>query len=112
MSVDTVSGRPAIGYFSPRIDIDADEVCENLQQRGAPFDHDDPENIALALGEQCEGQTIWVDACAALRSGNEHAFCSAVLDITAAYCQREAAKRAKHSAAEVRMFALSRCEDF
>ena len=33
-----------------------------------PFDHDDPENIALALGEQCEGQTIWVDACAALRS--------------------------------------------
>ena len=67
MSVDTGSGRPAIGYFSPRIDLDADEVCENLQQRGARSTMT-TRKTSRCLGEWCEGQTIWVDACDARSS--------------------------------------------
>lgn len=88
------------------------DLAERLQAPGAPLDPLAPENLALAIGEQCEGQTPWVNACDALQTGNEHEFCCAVRAITAAYCQREANQRAERIAAQGSLRRLSRCEDF
>jgi len=91
---------------------DIDDLAERLQVPGAPLDPLAPENIALAIGEQIEGQTPWVDACDQLQAGNEHEFCRAARTIAEAYCQREANTRAERIAAQGSLRHLSSCEDF